>query len=309
MRTVSTAGFGLALVSAASFGTSGSFARSLTDAGWTSGAAVAVRIGIAAAVLAIPALVSMRGRWHLVKPNLGPLALYGLVAVAGVQVAFFYAIQRLSVGVALLLEYLGILLVVAWLWLVRGQRPRRYTIAGAVVSILGLVLMLDLTGVSVDPIGVLFGLGAAVGLGTFFLLSSRSVDALPPLAFASAGMAIGTVAIVVLGWAGAVPLRATFDDVTFASTTMSWLWPVLGLAIVAAALSYVSGIGAARILGARLASFVGLTEVLFAIIVAWIFLDELPAGIQLVGGALIVTGVALVRIDELRLPAEPVPSG
>ena len=62
---------------------------------------------------------------------------------------------------------------------------------------------------------------------------------------------------------------------------MSWLVPVLGLSVVAAAIAYVVGIGAARMLGAKLASFVGLTEVLFAVLFAWLLLGQLPTVIQL----------------------------
>ena len=51
------------MVSAASFGLSGSLARGLLDAGWTAGAAVTARIVIAALVLLAPAYVVMRGRW------------------------------------------------------------------------------------------------------------------------------------------------------------------------------------------------------------------------------------------------------
>jgi drug/metabolite transporter (DMT)-like permease len=70
------------------------------------------------------------------------------------------------------------------------------------------------------------------------------------------------------------------------------------LSVIAAALAYVAGIGAARRLGPRLASFLGLTEVLFAILVAWAVLGELPTSVQLGGGGLIIAGVLLVRIDE-----------
>jgi drug/metabolite transporter (DMT)-like permease len=59
---------------------------------------------------------------------------------------------------------------------------------------------------------------------------------------------------------------------------------------------------AARALGSTVASFISLTEVLFAVLWAWLLLGELPAGIQLTGGALIVAGVLLVRLDELRAP-------
>src|SRR3954453_16302445 len=155
------AGLGLALLSAATFGTSGTFARSLIDAGWSAEAAVDVRIGIAAATLAVPALLALRGRWAGARRSSGWIGLFGLLAVAGAQVGFFNAVRYLPVGVALLLEYSGIVLVVLWMWLVHGDRPRRLTIAGAATALLGLVLVLvlNLTGAGrIEPLGVVWGL-------------------------------------------------------------------------------------------------------------------------------------------------------
>jgi drug/metabolite transporter (DMT)-like permease len=306
MRTQRSAsvGLGLALVSAATFGTSGTFARSLIEAGWSSEAAVAARVGIASLMLLVPTVVALRGKWRVLGNNTGIVALFGLLAVAGAQVGFFNAVRYLPIGVALLLEYLGIILVVIWMWAAHGQRPRRLTVAGSAVAVVGLVFVLDLTGAGhIDPIGVLWGLFAAVGLATYFVLSARVDPQLPSVVMASTGMAIGSVMLFLLGAVGAVPLHATFGAVTFAGHRTSWLVPVLGLSLIAAVISYVAGIGAARILGARLASFVGLTEVLFAVLAAWLLLGELPTGVQLVGGALIVAGVALVRVDELWLTA------
>ena len=61
-------------------------------------------------------------------------------------------------------------------------------------------------------------------------------------------------------------------------------------------IAYVAGIEAARRLGARLASFVGLAEVLFAIVFAWLLLDQRPSALQGVGRACVVlAGIALVR--------------
>ncbi len=159
-------GFGLALVSAATFGTSGTFASALIEAGWSPGAAVTIRISIAALILAVPAIIMLRGRWQVLRRNLGMVTIYGLVAIAGCQVFYFNAVQHLSVGVALLLEYMGIVLVVGWLWIRSGQPPRRLTIAGSAVAVVGLVLILDLIGdAHIDFVGVLWGLGAAVGSG------------------------------------------------------------------------------------------------------------------------------------------------
>ncbi len=306
-QRATAAGLGLALLSSATFGTSGSFARSLTDAGWTSGAAVAVRISLAALILVVPTVIAMNGKWRLLWRDFGMVSAYGLVAVAGCQVFFFNAVQYLSVGVALLLEYLGTILVVGWMWARHGQRPARLTIAGAAVAVLGLVFVLDLAGgARLNWVGVLWGLGAAFGLATYFVLSSSGDGDLPPVAVASVGMGIGAVALFALGAVGVLPMRATFGTVDFAGHTAHWLVPVIGLSLVAAAIAYVAGIEAARILGAKLASFVGLTEVVFAMLFAWVLLSELPTYMQLIGGVLIVGGVALVRIDELR-PA-PLPT-
>ena len=120
-----TVGLALGLLSAASFGTSGTFARALTGAGWTPVAAVAVRVGVAALLLAVPAALALRGRWATLRRSLVAMALFGGLGVAAAQVGFFYAVQTLPVGIALLLEYSGVVLVVLWMWAMHGERPRR----------------------------------------------------------------------------------------------------------------------------------------------------------------------------------------
>ncbi|MEV6600988.1 DMT family transporter [Actinoplanes sp. NPDC051346] len=301
------AGLGLALLSAATFGTSGTFARSLIDAGWSADAAVAARVGVAALILAVPALLALRGRWSVAGRSLGDVGLFGLLAVAGAQVGFFNAVRYLPVGVALLLEYSGIVLVVLWMWVRHGERPRGLTVAGAAAAVVGLALVLDIGGggAEIDPLGVVWGLVAAVGLAAYFVLSARVDPRLPSIALACGGMAFGAIVLVLLGTVGAMPMRATFGTVVLAGHTTSWMVPIAGLVLLAAVVAYVTGIAAARVLGAALSSFAGLTEVLFAVVIAWLVLGELPSATQAVGGAFIVSGIALVRLDQLRHPARP----
>jgi drug/metabolite transporter (DMT)-like permease len=294
-------GLSLAAASSATFGTSGTFAASLLAVGWTPGAAVTARIIVAAVVLTVPALLALRRHRFDVRRGGRSLATYGLVAVAGAQLCYFNAVNHLSVAVALLLEYGGILLVVGWMWLRHGQRPRRLTGLGAAIALAGLVLVLDLVGhLHVDGIGVLWGLGAAVGLATYFVLSANDTDAPPPLVVAWGGLVVGGAALVVADVTGLLPYAAPRADVTLLHTRMSWLVPVLGLSLVAAVVAYVTGIAGVRLLGARLASFVGLLEVLFAVVFAWLALGQSLSAVQLTGGVLIVAGIALVRVDELR---------
>ena len=292
-------GLGFAVLSAMSFGLSGSLAKGLLDAGWTAGAAVTVRVLVAAAVLAVPALVSLRGRWALLRRNLGLVVAYGLVAVAGCQLAYFNAVVHMQVGVALLIEYTAPVAVVGWMWLRHGHRPGVLTLGGAGVAAVGLVLVLDLlSGADLSVPGVLWALGAMAGAATYFVLSASEDNGLPPFVLAAAGLALGAVALVLAGAVGVVPMSAATAPVAYEGSTVPWWLPLLGLGVVTAAVAYVTGIAAGRRLGSRLASFVALLEVLFALLFAWLLLGEVPRAVQVAGGALILLGVVVVKLGE-----------
>ena len=300
MAAPAKGGLTLTVAAAAGFGTSGTFADALLKAGWSPAAAVTIRIAVAAVALTVPAALAMRGRWRLLRTGWRTVLAYGLIAVAGCQFCYFNAIGQLPVGIALLLEYLATVLVVGWMWLRHGQRPRRLTVAGGVVALTGLAMMLGVTGAGrVSVVGVLWGLLAAVCLAVYFMLSSAGSD-LPPIVTAWGGMCVGAAAMYLLGVTGVISLRASFTDVTLLSHQVSWVVPVLGVSLLAAAFAYVAGIAGAQRLGPRLASFASLSEVMFAVLFAWIFLGQLPAATQFAGGALIFAGVVVVRADEQR---------
>ena len=300
-RSTTRAGLLLALLSAATFGTSGSFGGSLLAAGWTPLATVTTRIVVAAVVLTPLALLALRGHLLRLRSGAGTTVAYGIAAVAGAQLCYFMAVEHLSVAVALLLEYSGTLLVVLWLWLRHGARPRRLTLCGAVLALAGLALVLDLLGnAGLDVTGVLWGLGAGVGLATYFVLSAGVEDPLPPVVVAWSGLSVGGVVLLAATALHVFPVAAPQTDVVLLDRSVSWLVPVLGLSLLAAVVAYVAGIAGARLLGAKVASFVGLTEVLFAALAAWVLLGQVLSATQLVGGLLVIAGVALVQRDEAQ---------
>ncbi len=300
----------LALVlSSAAFGTSGPFAKALIEAGWAPGAVVLVRIAGAAAVLLPAALWTS---WHHLRTVVRELPLagaYGLLAVAAAQLGYFQAIERLTVGVALLIEYLGIVLVVLWLWLVTRRAPHRLTGVGIVLAVTGLVLVLDVTGATTpDLVGVAWGLLAATGLAGHYVLAARTTT-LPPVAFAGLGLTAGAGVLALLGAAGVIPMHTGAAEVRVASATVPAWVALAELVVVAAVIAYVLGVVGARRLGSTLASFVGLTEVLFAVLVAWLVLGELPGAVQLVGGVVILAGIVAVRLGERSRAGSPARRG
>ncbi len=292
-------GLALALTSALTFGMSGSLARALMDSGWSAGAAVALRVSIAAVVLVIPGLLAVRGRRGLLRANARIIALYGLLAVAAAQLFYFMAVARLDVGVALLIEYTAPLAVVLWMWLTHGQRPGPLTFVGAGVAAVGLVLLLDIVGdASVDLIGVLLSLMAMVGAASYFVISADDSSGLPPITLAAGGLVVASFTLWLAAVVGILPMAASTSPVTFSFGTVPWWVPILALGIVTAAIGYVTGIAAARRLGSRLASFVALTEVAAGIAWAWLLVDQVPRPIQLVGALLVLTGVVVVKLGE-----------
>ncbi len=303
-------GLALGLVAAVSFGSSGALAKGLLESGWTPAAAVTWRVGVAALILALPACYQMRGHWSLLRRGWTSVAAFGLMAVAFCQLSYFFAIERVSVGVGMLLEYLGIVLVVGWLWLRHHQRPRPLTLAGVGLAVAGLLLVLDVFGaVQVDPVGVLWGLGAAAGLATFFIVSADESTGLPPLVVASFGLAVGAAALLTAGALGILPMRSPAVTVGLAGVLVPAWVAVAVLGVVTGALAYAAGVAATRRLGSKLASFVGLTEVLAAVLFAWLLLGEVPAPVQLAGGALILAGVVAVKLDERSPVGDSRPAG
>ncbi|MFJ2552233.1 EamA family transporter [Microbacterium sp. NPDC087591] len=297
-------GLPLAIGAAFAFGMSGGWARGLIDAGWTPGAAVTARIWVAALVLLIPAILSLRGRWGVLRHNIGMIAAYGLLAVAATQLCYFQAVAVMDVGIALLIEYTAPIAVVLWLWLRRGERPSRRSILGAAIAFVGLVLMLDiLTGATVNGAGILWALGAMVGAATYFLLSARADTGLPPIALAGGGLLLGASGLTVAGLVGVLPIAWTTDDITYRFGSVPWFVPVLAIGLIATALAYMLGIVSTRMLGSRLASFIALAEVVAALLFGWLLLGQLPDLLQMFGGVLVLAGVVVVKLGE-PAPAE-----
>jgi drug/metabolite transporter (DMT)-like permease len=295
-------GLGLALASALSFGLSGTLARGLLDTGWSPGAVSLVRIGLAAVLVAPFGIAALGGRWHLLGRGAGTIFGYGTVAVAGAQFCYFSAVQYMAVAPALLIEFTAPVMVVIWLWLRHGQRPSRFTVLGIAFAVLGLMLVVDLvSGAEVSVAGVLWALGAMVGCSVYFLLSADDHHGLPPLTLAAGGLVVGAALLGLFSAVGLLPMAAVDVPAAYDGVEIPWWIPLLLLGLVTTAMAYSLGIAAIRRLGSRVASFVGLTEVLAALFWAWLLLAELPSIVQLLGGALIFFGVVAVKFGERRV--------
>lgn len=292
-------GLVLVLGASASFATSGVFGTSLGAAGWSATAALTIRLGVAALVLTMPALLALRGRRGVIRRSAPRLLAYGLLPIAAGQVAYFNALQHLDVGVCLLVFNLGIFWVVGWMWARHGQRPGLLVGVGGLLAMAGVTLVLDVRGdVRVDGAGLAWALAGTVGLAMHYVLPANAGHDLPPVAVAWAGLGTGAVALATAGLSGVVPLHASRADVDLVGHAVGWVWPIAGLAILSGVVPYLTIAVGSRLLGARLSAFVGLTEMLFGALLAWLLLGQTLGPLQLAGAAVAVAGIGLVRYAE-----------
>lgn len=295
-------GLVLALLSAGSFALSGIFASALLEGGWSAGAVTLVRIAGGALVLLVPTLWMLRGRWDAVLRSWREVVVLGVLAVAVCQLAFFSAVAYIDPSLALLIEFLGPVLLVFYSWARTRRAPAALTFAGAAVALLGLGLISGIGGEALHPLGVLLALAAAVGNAGYWASASKADSELPPVALAGLGLIVGAVVLGIASATGLLPFVATAAPVVLAGSAMPW-WLAMGMLILlATSLSYVLGILGARRLGATLASFVGYSEPMFGILWTALLLTILPTGMQWLGAAAIIAGVLLVRLGQVRRP-------
>ncbi len=301
-----TRGLIVAVIAAFSFGISGALVKPLLESGWSPAAAVTVRALIGGVVLLPFAIVAMRGNWHALWRARGRVSVMVVIGVAGCQLAYFAAVERIPINTAILIEYMAPLLLVVWVWMRTRRIPKAVVFVGSVVALGGLVLIVSPGGAgSLDLLGLGFAALAAIGCAIYYVVAAKPSDGLPPVAFASFGLLGGGLALGLVGLVGFVPFAASFGAATLFGAQVAWWVPLLIVGVIATALAYASSITATEMLGSRLASFAGLLEVVAAALYAWLLLGESLTILQLLGGVLILAGIAFVRSDRTDAQLEP----
>jgi len=295
-------GLAFAIVSALAFGGSGPVARPLLDAGLDPLHVTWLRVA-GAALLLLP--VALRHR-RVLRTRPALLLAYGMFPMAGVQACYFAAITRIPVSVALLIEFLGPVLVLLWTRLVRRVPVSRAAALGVVLAVVGLSFLVEAwAGIRLDAVGLVLALGAAVGQATYFLLSDAARDDADPLAVISYGALVAAVLMGLLARPWTLPWRTLAATVEFGGADVPALALLVWLALVATAVAYVTGVAAVRRLSPVVAGPVAYLEVVTSIVLAWLLLGEELSPAQLAGAVAVVAGAFLA---QTAVPASPAPA-
>lgn len=221
------------------------------------------------------------------------------IAIVLVNGTYYIAIQRLDVAVAIVLQYTAPALVVGWMALRLRRRPPRDILVAMVAAVLGVALAAEVIGADVgrlDAVGFVAGIASAFMFATYTVLSEEAGTAFGPVGAMFRAFAVSSVVWLIFQVSQGFPadlLRASFlPRVIFVG--------VLGTTVPF--LLYVWGIQRVR---AERAAIAATLEPPLAGLIAWIWLDQLPSGIQITGSVLVLIAVISLqarRRDALRPP-------
>jgi drug/metabolite transporter (DMT)-like permease len=298
-------GTALIVLASVCFATSGPLVKPTMDAGLSPQQVASFRIATAAVLMLAfvgvtrPALLKVR------RADLPLLVGYGLVGVAAVQLLYFAAVSRIPIGVAMLLEFTAPVLVALWVRFVRRVVLPARMWAGTVVALLGLAMVAEVwQGLRLDALGLLFGIGAALGAAAYFLLGERAVGTTAPLGLVTWGLVVGGVAMAVLAPPWSLPGEVLGADVVFGGWDVP-VWTLLvTCAVVSTAIAYLLSISALRVLPANVVSVLALCEPIVATALAWLLLGQSLTLAQVAGAAVLLAGATVVQLASRR-PVTP----
>ena len=238
------------------------------------GGTVFLRISFAALVLFLLVRPKLRGHD---RSGYRVATIFGL-ALAGMNLSLYLALDRIPLGVAVTLEFIGPLGVA-----VAGSR-RMLDLLWVVFAAAGILLLAPLGvlgGTNLDPVGVAFALLAGCLWASYILLSARTGSAFPGGTGLVIALCVGTVVLLPVGIAGA----------GYALLDPRLLFAGFGVAMLSSAIPFFLDLEALRRLPARVFGVLMSLEPAVAALAGFVVLGE-RLELRAVAAILLVTVAA-----------------
>jgi len=280
-------GYGFALAAAASFGIGGVIAKSTFN---SLAPSVLAEFRVFLAFLIFLALFGIFRRDELrVGREVIPLfAVFVIVGLAGVPLVYYEAIKRIPIGVALVIEYTGPLLILAY------ARLRGRTVGGRlwIAAALAIVGCFFAAGAYDAGLRELNGLGLALAAADafFFALYFALAERLgtryttPTLLLWGFGFALLGWSIVRAPWT--LPWTTTPADVYV---------QIAEVVVIATLIPFALTLAAVRLIPAARVGLTATFEPVVAAVAAWVVLSERLELQQIVGGVVVLAAIAIAQ--------------
>ena len=293
-------GYAMVGTAATLFAVNGSVSKVVLGSGLSSLELTQIRNTCAAILFLAFLLVVAPSRLRVGRRELLFLVAFGLVGVALVQWLYFVAIHNLPVGVALLIEFTAPLFVALFARFVYREHIRRRIWVAVVLCLTGLAIVVEIwAGVAFSTVGVTAALAGAFGLTAYLLMAERERRHRDPVSLSFYGFLFAAALWAVVQPLWEFPWDVLGDSVSLQGSLSEHtapVWLLVGFIIVVGTMVTFSLLtGALRHISATRASIVATLEPVVATAIAWIWLEESFGPAQLIGGAVVLSGIFLAQ--------------
>ena len=253
-------------------------------------------------------LVAALFRRDALRPPTGRLGVLvvalGVVGVAGLQWTYFVAIDRLPVGMALLLEFQAPILVAVWARVVQKEEVRQRMWVGLALAMAGLAAATGIwQGVAFDAIGIAAGFGAALCFAAYFLLGEHGVGRLDPMRVILWSFFVASVALNLVS-----PIAGISGELLRSQTSMLGIldeyavpvWALLAWVVLpGTVVPFAVELFALRHLRATTVTMVAMLEPVGVSVLGWVWFSETLGVVAILGGVAVVAGIVLAQTARL----------
>ena len=292
-------GYLFSLLGALLFGANGSVTKVIVGGGLTPLQLTQFRVLGGCIITGLVLLILDRSAFRITRRQVLIMAILGVTGVAILQAAYAAALELLPVGIALLFEYTAVLMValIAFFFLKEKVSPRLWIAIALVLG--GLAVVAQIWASELNGLGIVWALVAAVSLATYFLVGERQVGATSPLAVAFWTMLFASIFWAFFsGWWELTPATFTAPvslDGNLAAIIVPLWVPLLWNIVMGTFLAFFFSLLALKHLSATAAGIIASSEIIFAFLVAWIWLGEGLDPLQLGGAAVVLAGIILAQ--------------
>jgi drug/metabolite transporter (DMT)-like permease len=294
-------GYAMVLTAATLWALNGAVSKVILQSGGVSAERLTEVRATGAFLLLLAALALWRrSSLRVTRGELPFLAVFGVCGLAFVAWFYFVAIERLEIGVALLIQYIAPVLVALYARYVLREPVRQRIWAALALSLLGLSLLLQLwNGVELDGIGLLASAGAAVTFALYILMADRGIRRRSSSSLLTYGFLFAALFWAVVQPWTSFPWHLLDDSVSLLGRLESielpvWLlmaWMVVFGTIVPFGLL----VAALRHIRPTRAGILAMFEPVAGTVIAYAWLREELDPTQLVGAGVVLCGIALAQ--------------
>ena len=292
MGVNSTRGYIVIIIAAILWASSATAGKALFQTGISPMELVQIRVTLSAVFLGIFFGIFRRTLLPIRLKDLFYFILLGGIAMAMVQVSYFYAISKIQVSAAILLQYLGTILIAAYSIAFWHERLTAAKIAALFLAMGGCFLVVggyDLHLLEMNRGGIAWGLISAVSFAGYTLLGERGLHRYSPW----------TVIFYAFLFA-ALTLNVLHKPTGYLQTTYNpaqWGW-ILYIVIIGTIIPFgLYLVGVSYIRSTR-ASIVAILEPVSAALIAFFALGEILHPLQIIGGISAIVAIVLLQLQR-----------